>query len=88
MAVLIFLVTNGKELVEAALNHRPQLIVTDRDMPIMNGVDAVQKIREIYQPHVVFVTARPPEGETTFTKAELPECWDKAVKQLKLLLKK
>ena len=69
------------------MDIKPKLIVTDRDMPVMNGVEAVEKIRTVYKPDVVFVTARPPQGETAFTKADLPERWDEVVAKLKQLLK-
>jgi DNA-binding NarL/FixJ family response regulator len=38
-------VSSGRELVAQALQHKPDIIVTDINMPDLNGVEAVQKIR-------------------------------------------
>lgn len=37
---------NGKEGLQAALDQKPVIIVTDNVMPIMNGVDMVTQIRK------------------------------------------
>jgi CheY-like chemotaxis protein len=42
-------------------------------MPVLTGVEAIRRIREVYAPHVIFVTTRPPIGEHAFRKAELPQ---------------
>ena len=39
-------VTNGRELVEAALETKPDLIVLDITMPLLNGIDAAIQIRK------------------------------------------
>jgi CheY-like chemotaxis protein len=31
--------------VESAIQHEPDLIITDIDMPVMNGVEAIRSIR-------------------------------------------
>ena len=36
---------NGMQGVESAIQHEPDLIITDIDMPVMNGVEATRKIR-------------------------------------------
>ena len=36
---------NGEECVEMARQHRPRLIITDVHMPVMNGLEAVQILR-------------------------------------------
>lgn len=38
--------TNGKDAVDLAVEHTPDLILMDMKMPIMNGYDAAQKIHE------------------------------------------
>ena len=43
---LVGIVSDGRELVEAALKLRPDVIVTDITMPSLNGIDAVARIRE------------------------------------------
>jgi len=39
-------VTNGRELVEAALRLKPELIISDITMPLLNGIDAAILIRK------------------------------------------
>ncbi|MGA7622399.1 MAG: response regulator transcription factor [Candidatus Acidiferrales bacterium] len=37
---------NGHTLVEAALKLKPDVIVTDISMPILNGIEAAKRLRE------------------------------------------
>ncbi|HTV03695.1 MAG TPA: response regulator transcription factor, partial [Luteitalea sp.] len=39
--------TNGLEGVEAYERHRPDVVLLDLRMPVMEGVDAIRRIREI-----------------------------------------
>jgi DNA-binding NarL/FixJ family response regulator len=43
---IIEVVADGHTLVEAALRLRPDLIVTDITMPLLNGVDAAMQIKK------------------------------------------
>ena len=45
---------NGKELIEAAKKHRPDLIISDLKMPGMNGIDAIRTIH-LNQPEIRFL---------------------------------
>ena len=48
---------NGQELVEATLRWQPDIILVDISMPILNGFDAVRKIKEHGRlPKVIFLT--------------------------------
>jgi DNA-binding NarL/FixJ family response regulator len=50
-------VADGKSLVDAALELNPDVIVTDISMPILNGIEAVKKLKESgCQSKVVFLT--------------------------------
>lgn len=54
------LVTNGRDLVDAALRLRPDVIVADISMPLLNGIDAVRKLRtEGCEAKIVFLTMHP-----------------------------
>ena len=37
---------NGREAVEAVLEHRPDVLLTDLAMPVMDGLQAVLELRE------------------------------------------
>lgn len=39
-------VGNGRALIEAATRLKPDVIVTDISMPILNGIDAVDQLKE------------------------------------------
>jgi DNA-binding NarL/FixJ family response regulator len=43
---LVGIVTDGRELVEAAIRLRTDAIVTDISMPSLNGIDAIARIRK------------------------------------------
>jgi len=52
---------NGQEGIELAINIRPDLIILDVMMPIMDGIEACEQLREkdnIGDPLIVFLTAR------------------------------
>ena len=54
------IVANGRELVAAAEKLRPDVIVTDISMPLLNGIDAVRLIRKRQKDiKVVFLTMHP-----------------------------
>lgn len=44
---LVGVVHDGRALVEAAEQLRPDVIVTDVTMPLLNGLDAIRRIREL-----------------------------------------
>ena len=50
-------VPDGKSLLEAAAKLHPDLIVTDISMPILNGIEAVKKLKESgCRAKIVFLT--------------------------------
>lgn len=50
-------VTDGRALIDAALRLKPDLIVTDITMPLLNGIDAAVQIRnELRGAKILFVT--------------------------------
>jgi two-component system KDP operon response regulator KdpE len=50
--------TNGQEAVDLFENEQPDLIVLDIMMPIMDGIEALRRIREQSQVPVILLTAR------------------------------
>lgn len=54
---LVQIVEDGRQLVEAALLLRPDIIVADISMPLLNGLEALEKIRTAGCPsRIVFLT--------------------------------
>jgi DNA-binding NarL/FixJ family response regulator len=50
---------NGQQLVDAARNLQPDLIVSDISMPVMTGFEAIAKIRSLgMAPRVIFLTVQ------------------------------
>ena len=49
---------NGKEAVEAVLNHEIHLVLMDIMMPVMDGIQAMVKIRELSNVPVILLTAK------------------------------
>ena len=39
--------TNGREAIELALLHRPELIILDFSMPVLNGIDAAGELKRL-----------------------------------------
>ncbi|HZT42609.1 MAG TPA: response regulator [Chthonomonadaceae bacterium] len=48
---------NGSETVEIVLRERPDIILMDIRMPLMDGMQAAERILAEYRPCIVFVTA-------------------------------
>jgi DNA-binding NarL/FixJ family response regulator len=54
---LVGIVSDGRELVEAAIELRPDVVVADISMPSLNGIDAVALMRQAgVSSRVVFLT--------------------------------
>jgi DNA-binding NarL/FixJ family response regulator len=50
-------VENGEQLIEAALNLDPDLIVLDISMPVLNGIDAAHHLKNVgSRAKVIFLT--------------------------------
>jgi DNA-binding NarL/FixJ family response regulator len=63
--------TNGAMLVSEALRLRPDVVVTDITMPVLNGIEAVSQLRDSNFPATfVFLTVHANEE---FLKASLAE---------------
>jgi len=57
---------NGLEACEKALEQKPDLIILDRNMPVMDGIEACKKIRDtkgISGIPIVFLTGRDDDKE-------------------------
>lgn len=56
---IIGAVQNGKSLVEAAQELKPDVIISDISMPVMTGFEAAAKIRELgLAPRLIFLTVQ------------------------------
>lgn len=51
---------DGEDVVELCEQHEPQLIIMDTKLPILDGIDALYKIRDmqrIEQPKIIFCSS-------------------------------
>ena len=56
---IVAAVQDGKQLVEAAFEHKPDLVITDISMPIMNGFEAAAKMRGLgLMSDIIFLTVQ------------------------------
>ncbi|CAL9231662.1 unnamed protein product [Arabidopsis halleri] len=81
-------VTNGKEAVDVYCSGRNyDLILMDMDMPIMNGIQATKRLREMgIESKIAGVTTRANEGEKKeFMEAGLNDFQEKPLTISKLL---
>lgn len=54
---IVAMVANGKDLVEAAFRLKPELIILDITMPLLNGIRAARQIRKsLPETKLLFVT--------------------------------
>jgi PAS domain S-box-containing protein len=67
--IRIFVAKNGVEAIEGALKHEPDLILMDVQMPVMDGLEAIRRIRAD-----VFIEASKTEG-TVGSDVELCAEW-------------
>lgn len=47
---------NGKEGLELFLAHRPKVVITDLEMPVMNGMEMIRRIREVDNGTPIIIT--------------------------------
>jgi DNA-binding NarL/FixJ family response regulator len=68
---IVGIATDGAMLVSEALRLRPDVIVTDITMPVLNGIEAIHRLRASNLPaKIVFLTIHAEEG---FLKACIAE---------------
>lgn len=48
---------NGQEGLDLILKLRPDIVITDIKMPIMDGIEMLEEVRKTYDPVIIFVTA-------------------------------
>ena len=56
---------DGQEAVEMVIRERPDLILMDVNMPVMNGLEACRKIRLSFDGPIIMVTVRNSEHGTS-----------------------
>ena len=48
--------TNGKEEEELINTTKPDVVITDNQMPIQNGIDVIEKVYMVYKPKFILIT--------------------------------
>ncbi len=54
-------VNNGADGLEIALRERPDIVLMDVGMPVMDGFEAARRILEAYHPCIIMLTGYPSE---------------------------
>jgi len=62
----IYLASNGKEGLELYKEHRPDIIISDIRMPIMNGIDMVREIKQIAPKQMIVLISAHSESDYLF----------------------
>lgn len=56
---IVAAVHDGAKLVDAAFEHKPDLVITDISMPVMNGFEAAAKLRGLgLKTQIIFLTVQ------------------------------
>ena len=68
---IVGIATDGATLISEALRLRPEVIVSDITLPILNGIEAIHRLRASNSPaKIVFLTVHAEEGFLKACKAE------------------
>ncbi len=82
---------NGQKALEAALEHKPDVIVTDYQMPVMDGLELIENLRkqeQTAQIPVIMLTARDFAIEPeTIEQLKISACLNKPFSPRELLEK-
>lgn len=60
-------VPNGAMAVAAAIEHKPDVVLTDIDMPRMNGIDATRRVRQLLPETNVVILTKFGDDENVFS---------------------
>ena len=63
--------TNGQEAIELALKHRPELIILDFSMPIMNGPEAAKELKKLMPAIPIILFTQFAEASNAIPREEL-----------------
>ena len=67
----VYIAKNGKEGLEAFKKYSPDITITDSKMPLMDGLEMTQRIKEIDKnAHIIFMSA---DNDDEFVK-KVKEC--------------
>jgi CheY-like chemotaxis protein len=64
--------TNGQEAIELALKHRPDLIILDMSMPVLNGLDAAKRLKNLMPDVPIILFTQHADQTNTLSAADLP----------------
>jgi len=70
----VFTAVNGEDGLNKIIEHNPDIVITDLEMPVMNGIVMIKKIREIYdhnRPIIVITAYKDEEHYTDLADAYL-----------------
>jgi DNA-binding NarL/FixJ family response regulator len=64
--------TNGQEAIELALKHRPELIILDFSMPVLNGIDAAGQLKKLMPDVPIILLTQHPDLENILFRIGSP----------------
>ena len=63
--------SNGKEAVELAVDSKPDVILMDINMPVLNGLQAIKELKEIETPSRIIVLTIHEDSEYLFKTLQM-----------------
>jgi len=67
----LFVASNGKDGLEAFIEKRPDIVITDMKMPIMSGLDMIKKIRNIDDKCGIIINTEVKEVDFILTSVDI-----------------
>jgi CheY-like chemotaxis protein len=64
--------TNGQEAIDLALKHRPELIILDFSMPVLNGIDAARELKKLMPDVPIILFTQYPDLEKILFSIDSP----------------
>lgn len=63
----VYTAINGEDGLQKVIDHDPDIVITDLEMPVMNGIVMIKKIRELYDHNhpIIVITAYKDEEHFT-----------------------
>ncbi|MBF0345619.1 MAG: response regulator [Nitrospirae bacterium] len=61
----VYIAENGKEGLELYIKYKPNIVITDVEMPVMDGITMIKKIRAVKETQSIIITTAYEDDEHT-----------------------